>query len=114
MGDYLIIKNSSKDGELAIHRRVFEELATEAVERAGATLSTLKIKNKILVRLFNPVKITFHRNGQVEIKIYIILNKNADQNRVSEAIKEEVNRTFLAYTESVTFDVKIKIEIAKK
>jgi len=110
MADYVNIKNYSKDGEIAISRKVFEVLATEATDKVlGASVSKVKSKNKILVWLYHPVKVTFHRNGQVEIKISIALKKEANAKSVSLAIQEEVAHSLLAYTESVPFDVQIRV-----
>lgn len=110
MADYVYIKNSSSDGDLAISRRVFEELATEAVDKViGASVTTLKSKNKILVKLYHPVKVTFHKNGQVEIKISITIKKGINANKVCLDIQEEVANSLLVYTESVPFDIQIKI-----
>lgn len=110
MADYVYIKNTSNKGELAISRHVFEALATEAVDRViGAKVAVSKSKSKRIAKLFNPVKVVFHSNGQVEITISITLSKGANVNKVCLNLQEEVGQSLLAYTESVPFEIKIKV-----
>ena len=93
MADYVYLKNMSQVGDIAISRRIFVDIATEATNRViGASVAETKTKNKLLVMLYHPVTVTFHQNGKVEIKIAITLKKGADAN-----------------TESIVFDVKIKV-----
>ena len=108
MADYVYIKNYSKDGELAIHRHVFEDLASDAVERVGAQI-TQRGSRKRLFKLFNPVKVVFHNNGQVEIVIPITLKKGVNAKEICTAIQEEVAQSLLAYTESVPFSINLKV-----
>lgn len=114
MADYVYIKNYSKDGEIAISRRVFEELATDAVERVSGASVIKKGKKKLNVfNLYNPVKVTFHHNGQVEIEISINVKKGENTSKVCLAIQEEVAQSLLAYTESVPFDIHLKVASIK-
>ncbi len=110
MADYIYIKNCSKDGQIAISRRVFEDLAFEATNRVlGASVSKVKIKNRLLAKLYHPVKVTFHKNGQVEIKVTITIKKDVKADDVCLAIQEEIAQSLLAYAESVPFDIHVKI-----
>lgn len=110
MSDYVYIKNFSNDGDIAISRRIFEDLATEATNKViGASISELKTKSKILFKLYHPVKVLFHSNGQVEIKISITLNKGANAKDVCMKIQQGVADSLMAYTESVPFDIQIKV-----
>ena len=114
MADYVYIKNYSKDGEIAISRRVFEQLSTDAVERvSGASVSTKGKKSNGIFNLHNPVKVVFHHNGQVEIFISINIKKGENANKVCLAIQEEVAQSLLAYAESVPFNIQIKIAAIK-
>ncbi len=110
MADYVYIKNNSKDGEIALSRRVFEDLAVDATNRVlGASVSKNKSKNKLLDKLYQPVKVTFHKNGQVEIKVTITMKKGLNAEKVCLAIQEEIAQSLLAYAESVPFEIQIKI-----
>lgn len=117
MADYVYIKNYSKDGEIGISRRVFEELATEAVERVGGASVHNKGKNKKTIdkvfNLHNPVKVVFHHNGQVEIFISINIKKGENANKVCLAIQEEVAQSLLAYAESVPVTIQLKVASIK-
>ena len=110
MADYIYIKNYSKLGEIAISRQVFKAIVEEATNKViGAQINQVKSKNKIIVKLFSPVKVTFHHNGQVEIDISIALKKGANANEICLKIQENVAQALLAYTESVSFDIQIKV-----
>ena len=111
MADYIYIKNCSKDGQIAISRRVFEDLAIEATNHVlGSKGSTAKGKIRLLEKLYHPVKVTFHSNGQVEIKVTITIKKGADVSKACLAIQEEIAQSLLAYTESVPFNIQIKVD----
>ena len=110
MADYLYIKSYSKDGDIALSRHVFEDLANDAVERiAGVKIFDKEYSKRRTFNMFNPVRVVFHKNGQVEIVIDITLKKGADKQKVVDAIKEEVELSLLAYTESVPFDININV-----
>ncbi len=111
MADYINIKNCSKDGQIAISRRVFEDLAVEATNRVlGSRGSTVKEKkNRLIGKIYSPVKVTFHSNGQVEIKVTITMKKADNFSNICLAIQEEIAQSLLAYTESVPFSIQVKI-----
>ncbi len=110
MADYIYIKNLSKDGQMAISRRVFEDLAFEATNRVlGASVNKIKTKIRLLAKLYHPVKVTFHKNGQVEIKVTITVKRDVNVNDVCLAIQDEIAQSLLAYAESVPFDINIKV-----
>ena len=106
MADYFKIKNYQK-GEIAISRRIFETIASEATNRVkGAKVSNTKKNSFYLNR---PVQVTFHRNGQVEVAIQITLKNGENVAKVCESIQEEVSASLMAYCESVPFDIEIKV-----
>lgn len=106
MADYFKIQNY-KHGEIAISRRVFEEIASEATERIkGASVSRSRINS---FRLTRPVQVSFKKNGQVEVSIQINLKSGENVADVCHRIQEEVSASLLAYCESVPFDIEIKV-----
>ena len=110
MADYVYIKNYSKLGQIAISRQVFKSIVEEATNKViGAKINQVKSKNKIIAKLFSPVKVTFHRSGEVEIDISIALKKGEKPNDMCLKIQENVAQALLAYTESVPFDIQIKV-----
>ncbi len=110
MADYIYIKNCSVNGQIAISRRVFEDLALEATNHVlGSKGSAVKGKNRLLAKLYHPVKVTFHSNGQVEIKVAITIKKGVDASNICLAIQEEIAQSLLAYTESVPFSIQVKV-----
>lgn len=108
--DYVTIENYSKSGDLHISRTIIEKIVSDATNSViGAEILENKYKGKLLASLFGPIKVTFRRNGTVEVTIEISILKGANANDVSLKIQEEVSNALMAYTESVPFAVNIKI-----
>ena len=121
MADYVLVRKSSK-GTLAISRPIFEKIATNATnEVIGARVTKkVNIKNKTIDKVLNtaswfkPVRVSFKKNGDVDVNIAISLAKGANADQVSLAIQEKVSNALLAYTENVPFKINIQIiEIQK-
>lgn len=117
MADYVNVAKSSK-GKIAISRSIFEKIATQAAnEVIGAKVNErIKTKNEKInkflnVYFFKPVRVTFKKNGDVDVNISIALSKESNADQVSLAIQEKVTNALLAYTENVPF--KINIDITK-
>ena len=109
MAEYYFIKNYNNYGKLAINRNVFKSIAIEAVNKVqGASVSSKKNK-KNEFKIDAPIDVTFHKNGQVELKIDISIKKEANPTKVSVAIQEEVNSALQQYTESVPFAITINV-----
>ena len=107
MADYFKIPNSSKGGEIAISRRIFESIASDATNRVkGASVSRSRKNSFYLSR---PVQVSFRRNGQVEVSIQINLSSSENVADVCKRIQEEVSSSLMAYCESVPFDIEIKV-----
>lgn len=112
MADYIKVQNYSKLGESYISRTIFEKLATEAVKNVeGVSLKyhTNKKNSKLIAELYRPIKIYFHRSGKVDVDIAISLKKGAKAEKVCMTIQEEVSNVLLAYTESVPFNINVKV-----
>ena len=83
MASYVNVAKTSR-GKLAISRSVFEKIATNATnEVIGAKVEDkIKVKNKtikkVLATWFKPVRVTFKKNGDVDVDIAISLSKNAN------------------------------------
>ena len=116
MSDYVTVRKSSR-GTLAISRPIFEKIATNATNEVIGAKVTEKVSvknktiNKMLATWFKPVRVTFKRNGDVDVNISISLSKGSNAAEVSQKIQEKVSNALLAYTENVPF--KINIEIIK-
>lgn len=106
MADYIKINNESRSGNIAISRTIFEQLASEAVERVNGA-SIVGKKRRII--LSKPVQATFQKDGKVKISVSVSLKKEMDIKDICLKIQEEVTTLLMAYTESVPFDVQINI-----
>lgn len=105
MSDYIKIQKG-KNGELAISRSVFEEIASETTNRvSGASVS----KTKKTFKLSRPVTVSFRKDGKVEVSISISLKKGLIAADICKAIQEEVASSLLAYCESIPFVIEIKV-----
>ena len=114
MADYIKIENYSKNGELAISRRIIHKIVQEAVvDIVGIELKDPKLKNRFLAYLFNPIKITFRADGEVAVEISIVIKKGVNANDICLKIQEEVSNALMAYAESVPFAIIIKVAEVK-
>ena len=114
MADYIKIENYSKNGELAISRRIIEKIVKEAVsDIVGIELKNSKVKNKFFAYLFKPVKIIFKSNGEVAVDISITIKKGVNANDMCVKIQEEVSNALMAYAESVPFAINIRVAEVK-
>jgi len=105
MTDYVYIKNNSNLGEIGMSRKVFEQIALEATNRIqGASVSAKK-----RFTLDNPIQVSFRKDGKVDVLVTINLKKGQNANDVCLKIQEEVANAFLAYAESVPFNIEIKV-----
>ena len=74
MADYVYLKNMSQVGDIAISRRIFVDIATEATNRViGASVAETKTKNKLLVMLLVIFKWSLEREENI-IDIYKEIN----------------------------------------
>ena len=114
MADYIKIENYSKNGELAISRRIIQKIVHEAVsDIVGIELKNHNVKNKFLAYLFNPIKIVFKANGEVAVDISITIKKGVNANEMCLKIQEEVSNALMAYAESVPFAINIRVAEVK-
>ena len=110
MADYLSINEySAKGGELAISRKVFEQIASEAADKV-----VKKHSNNNEVRMPSPIKIFFKKEGQVTIKVSISIKKGAKLSSISYEIQKEIARDLAVYVESVPFDIDVSVVEFKK
>lgn len=109
MADYIKVNNGSGNGEIGLSRRVFEAIATEAINRVGNVKLSQKSKTLLPFNLSKPIRVTFRSDDSVEIKVSIDIKKGSDANKICLAIQEEIARSISAYTESVIFKVELKV-----
>ena len=108
--DYVVISGHTKKGDIHISRTIVEKIVGDAVNNIlGVSIQEFKPKSKFLASLFGPIRITFHRNGEVEVNIDISLKKGVNAEEVCLNIQEEVSNALMAYTESVPFAINIKV-----
>lgn len=106
MADYIKINNGAKAGDLCISRTVFEEVASQAVDRVnGASIAGKKRR----ITLSRPVQAIFQKDGKVKIAVSVKLKKENNIQKICLEIQEQIATMLMAYLESVPFDVQVKI-----
>lgn len=106
MADYIHINEySSKNGELAISRRVFERIALDATNR----VMEKDISKRKKFRIFSPIKVVFKKNNDVLIKVFITINKGVKAQEISLAIQKEIAHDLATYVESVPFNIEVSV-----
>ena len=110
MARYVYIENYSERGKLAISRNVFDSLVVSALLKVkGIAKPQNRMKKDQRVRLNRPV-ITDIKNGIVHVWIAIDVSKEADLRATIKDIQEEVEHTLLVATETIPFDIQVKVE----
>ena len=104
MSDYFVINHYDRGGELAISRTVFARIAEDAVRSSEFSGS---------VKLSEPIKVVFKKDGRVTLKVSLILKKGSNATEVSSAIQHEISRYLEVYAESVPFEINISVDGVK-
>ena len=104
MADYVYINQFSKGGELAISRKVFARLAIEAVGHTS-------VKNAVKVK--EPVKVVFKRDGRVKVALHVSVKKGLKPTTVCEELQKEIAHALEVYVESVPFEIEISVDEIK-
>lgn len=105
MADYIKLNSGSKAGELSISRTVFEQVASEAVDRVNGA----SVAKKHRITLSRPVQAIFQKDGKVKISVSVNLKKGSDVKNICLEIQEQITVMLMAYLESVPFDVQINV-----
>lgn len=110
MAEYIYIDDYSKRGKIAISYRVFDALVNEALSKVnGITKSSKMLKKDQRFRLNRPIMTSIHR-GIVHVLVTVDVAKGNSLQKITSNIQEEVNNTLLLATETVPFNVQVKVE----
>ena len=104
MADYIYINNYDKGGNLAISRNVFARLAEAAVGHTS-------LKGSVKVK--QPVKVVFKKDGRVEVGVRVAIKKGAKLTDVCLELQKEIAHALEVYVESVPFEVEIQVDEIK-
>ncbi|MGI6714334.1 MAG: hypothetical protein ACOX3K_04770 [Bacilli bacterium] len=106
MAEYVYIQNYTRNGQMGISHVVFDQIAYIAAEGViGATVARSK---KRLFTLHKPIACEI-RNGLVDVKISVVIEKDANQETVKEKIIEEVSNALSMMTELIPFKVIVEV-----
>ena len=108
---YVEINNYKKLGDMGISHRVFEHVATIACNQVNGVVSlgNNKKKKNSAIELFRPVHATIKKNGKVEIRLDVILQKGVDVKKVCQSIEDNVTNSLQMMCETVPFSVEINV-----
>lgn len=107
MAEYVKIENYTRNGAMGISHFVFDQIAEIATNKVkGASVKTNSVKR--LFKVHKPISCQI-RNGQVNVKIDVIIRSGANVNAVCTQIQEEVANAISSMTELVPFNVNIKV-----
>lgn len=110
MARYVYINNFEQKGKLAISRAVFDSLVANALTYVnGISKSAKRMAKDQKVRLNRPV-ISSIVHGIVHIWVAIDVRKEANLREVLADIRNEIESSLLIATETIPFDVQIKVE----
>lgn len=110
MARYVYIENYNSKGKIAISRAVFDSLVSLSLSKVdGIAMSSSRMKKDQRVRLNRPV-ITTITHGIVHVWVAIDVKKDADLRATIKDIEEEIEHTLLIATETIPFDIQVKVE----
>lgn len=109
MADYSYINNYSKNGSLAISRRVFETIAIKATNKISGASVSKRSKNSKDFNLHNPIAVEIDKNGKVNIKVEVSLKKGTDVHKVCMQIQEAIAQNMMLMCEIVPFNIVTKV-----
>jgi len=101
MADYIYINGAGRGGSLAISRQVFARLALAAVGHTS-------IKN--IVKVKEPVKVIFKKDGRVIIGVHVSIKKGAKATDICLELQKEIAHALEVYVESVPFEIEISVD----
>ena len=104
MADYIYINSSERGGELAISRKVFARLAEAAVGHTS-------LKGQVKVK--QPVKVVFKKDGRVEIGVHIIIKKGVKLTDACVELQKEIAHALEVYVEAVPFEIEVSVDEVK-
>jgi len=105
---YYYIKNYSSNGEMAISRHVFEELALATVMKIDGVTPYTGDGSKSKT-IYKPVTADLQKNGKVSLNIDISISKKVDIKSTCIRIQEEVRNSLLAALETVPVNININV-----
>ena len=110
MASFVKIDNLSKSGSMSISTRVFDQLVTLALMRdKDIAMSAKQLKKNQKIRINHPVQ-TKITHGIVHVWLAINVKKGVSLQEATNHVVEEVNRVLLMHTETIPFDVQVKVE----
>ena len=101
MADYIYINKSERGGELAISRKVFSSLVSEAVGHTSLK-SSIKIKEQ--------PKVVFKKDGKVIISLKVSVKKGVKPTEACVELQKEVAHALEVYVESIPFEVEVSVD----
>lgn len=111
MADYVLIKNYSHNGKMAISRQALQSITERAVAAIpGADIAQRKKTNAFTAFFMtSPVKIILRSNGIADIRLEVALSSDARVMDVCTKIQEEVAKAIQVTCETVPVSVNIKV-----
>ena len=110
MADYVLIKNYSSNGKMAISRQALQSITERAVAGIPGANIAQKKKNALAnFFMMGPVRIILRSNGIADIRLEVALSAEAKVMDVCTKIQEEVAKAIQMTCETVPVSVNIKV-----
>ena len=109
MSDYVYIQSYSKKGKLGISRRVFEQIAIEAVNRVTGASYDKKRQKMMPFNLFKPISVILHHTGNIDIRVEITIKKGNDIKETCEMIQKEIRYSLESMVEQAKVNIVTRV-----
>lgn len=111
MAHYVYLEKIGNRGKMGISSQVFNVLVENSIHRVeGCSPSNKRLPASYKFRLRKHAVRTIIHRGIVHVLVFVDVKKGAKIQEVTRNIEDEINTTLLTATETVPFDVQIRVE----
>ncbi len=110
MASYVVLNNYSKSGQVRLSRQLFETIAERAINEVRSARAARKTRGKGgLFTPQGPAKVTFRKDGKVDIVLKVELQRDAPVEEVCLDIQEHVASAIQMMCETLPFSIKVVV-----
>lgn len=107
--DFYYLNNYSKRGDMGISHKAFTTIVETATNNVTGAAVVNKRKKNVLFQMKNPVKVTFRKDGKLDILLDVSVKKGASVEKVCSDIQNNVADALMMMCETIPFNIRIKV-----
>ncbi len=107
--DYYYLNNYNSRGKMGISHEAFTTIVETATNNVVGASVNNKRKKTTLFQMKNPVKVTFRKDGKLDILIDVSIKKGIAVDLVCSNIQNSVADALMMMCETIPFNIRIKV-----